>query len=392
MHEEEQPTQPASVSTDASVMISEERARFRRGVKRVSILVVLIVVGAHLLVGVGAGIWVVARYFDKPKPVFTSKPVEMKPEPPKHVLPTQETAAQKPQASMSKQIQSLKPSALTLPALPNVPVDVAVPMDPTAPTSVGEGVAMGTGTGAGTGDGFFGGAGKPGSGLLEGTLYDLKQTKDRQDSKMDLDKYAQEVSRVADRGPAGILGKYYAAPVKLYLPNLSIPQISADDAPKEFKVEKEVQPKMWLAVYEGKVIAPESGRFIFDGFCDDILLVWINKRLVLDGSLHVASPIGGPRGQRKTPEVTMQKGVSYNIQIAIGEMPGGVFYAWLQLKNVKTNKPFWFRVTSDPIKWDSSKPLQNPLANPPSADNGPVFLPASVSKSASSLSGVGGGM
>ncbi|HVE15161.1 MAG TPA: hypothetical protein VNB29_00430, partial [Chthoniobacterales bacterium] len=90
MHEEEQPTQPASVSTDASVMISEERARFRRGVKRVSILVVLIVVGAHLLVGVGAGIWVVARYFDKPKPVFTSKPVEMKPEPPKHMLPTQE--------------------------------------------------------------------------------------------------------------------------------------------------------------------------------------------------------------------------------------------------------------------------------------------------------------
>jgi hypothetical protein len=390
---EEPSHQPSHVTPEASVLVSEERARFRRRVRKVSILVVLIVVGAHLLVGFGAAVWVVARYFEKPKAQFTAvNQVEMKPEETKHRLAMAKVESMQQKKVYNNRIQSLKPSALVLPELPNIPVDTAVPIDTsTVQTTNLEGTGVGTtGNGTGTGSDFFGGSGKAGSGLLEGTFYDLKQTKDGQDSKMDVKKYAEEMGRLAARGPS-ILGKYFAAPVKLYLPHLSIPEISADDAPKAFKVEDKVRPKMWVAVYEGTLIAPETGRFKFDGYCDDILYVWVNRHLVLDGSLQKSTDMGdADRGKRKTPEITMQKGNRYNVQIAIGEMPGGVFYAWLQLKNAKKDKPYWFRVTSAPVNWDRGKKLPQPNSDPPDADeNGPVFLPATVGKSASSISGVG---
>lgn len=384
--------QPPSASAEATVLVSEERVRFRRGVKRVSITVVLIVVAAHLLVGLGAAVFVVARYFDKPKAQFTQvKQVEMKPEEAKHRLQMAEVESMKPKPSLNNRIQSLKPSALVLPSLPNVPVDTAIPIDTSAaPSSALAAGVSAVGTGTGSGSGFFGSAGSVGSGLLEGTLYDLKQMKDGSDSKMDLGKYDSEMRRVADRGPNGVLSKYFAAPVKLYLPHLAIPQIGAKDAPSAFKVADKVQPKMWLAVYNGTVIAPESGHFMFDGFADDVLLVWVNRRLVFDGGLFWYSPIGGDRGKRKTPAFTMQKGSSYNLQIAIGERPGGYFIAWLQAKNMQTGKAFWVRVTSEPVNWDSAKPFWKGSDVPPGADpNGPIWLPASVSKSASSISGVG---
>ncbi|HVE15343.1 MAG TPA: hypothetical protein VNB29_01340, partial [Chthoniobacterales bacterium] len=355
-------------------------------------LVVLIVVGAHLLVGLGAAVWVVAQYFDKPKAKFTAKPVDIKPEPPKHMLPTQDTSSRRPSASMAKQIQSLMPSTLAMPPMPEVPVDVSVPVDSAPTADLGAGTPQ-VGGGTGTGSGFFGSAGKPGSGLLEGTLYDLKQLKNGSPSGMDRNKYMSELARIADRGPQrSLFSRYYEAPTKLYLPHLAIPQIKADDAPKEFHVEDKVQPRMWVALYEGKIVAPETGKFMLYGMGDDILLVWLNRRLLIDGSYYPVSPLGGPKvipAQRKTPDFTMQKGSVYTLQILIGENPGGGFYAWLQAKNLDTGKVFWVRMTGEPVQWDRSKPMNRPDATPLDAENGPIWAPAMEGKSASNLSGMG---
>ncbi len=98
--------------------------------------------------------------------------------------------------------------------------------------------------------------------------------------------------------------------------------------------------------YHGKVTPPESGRFRFVGFSDDVLVVLVNDRVVLDGSLK--SPLRGAARRKyfhqthtvdgwqtyvgKTMAVT--EGRPIDLKVLIGERPGGHFSGYLLIEKI----------------------------------------------------------
>jgi len=256
-------------------------------------------------------------------------------------------------------------SSLARVALPDMP-DIPNNMGPTIAGAMGSGgfgAAGGLGGGGGGGGGsgrgqgngfskitFFGLQGGKETDGLVGTFYDLKQTQDRKPTKMKaLEKegvnikteenveYIQLVSRFSRNWSQSALNGFFKAPEKLVAYQIMIPTISANEAPKAFNAEKECAPRRWLIHYQARIVPPRSGKFRFRGRADDILMVRYNGSNALDGNFSLFS-IG--RSVNTTSEsnngqlvggkwITMQKGVPADIEIIIGECPGGHFSARL---------------------------------------------------------------
>jgi hypothetical protein len=266
-----------------------------------------------------------------------------------------------------KRIVTKDVSAITLPEPPELPNDEATP---TAMSGM-EGV-MGMGLGNGLGKGGNGGGGgiplfgAPDGSGLEGYLYDLKQTPDGKPSGMDPSRYHKVLMDFVNRNwDEAVLAAYYKSSSPLYVSQIMIPTMDAEAGPKAFGLDSEVQPKMWIVWYKGKVAAPATANYRFAGFCDDILLVRINGKPVLDGSI---SPVdtrlpqdrpwpcaweswagyGPPYGQlRQGPSIPFTKGEKVDIDIIIGEEPGGQFNAALFVFDVE--KPILFDGAGQPL-------------------------------------------
>lgn len=338
-------------------------AERRKRIRRLIILIVLISVGVHLIFGVGAGIWVIARYFTRPQAQFTvQKTVNMQPEEREHQLQMEEVTSLRPKPVYNNRIQSLRPSKLALPELPTVPLDAITPIDTDA--LVSEQIdGMGKyGDGSGKGGGFFGGAGMTGTGLLEGTFYDLKQTGEGQPTDMAFQDFEQSgkwdiaapVNGVYDRAMRKVvssgmspssLREYFRSPRQLYLSQLYIPAIAADEAPKAFEVSDKVKGRRWVALYRGVVSPPVDGNYRFAGWGDDVLVVRFNNRVVLDASL--AQPTGKPQGKTYPhsglpygwqtvvgASFQAKAGAAYPMELLIGERPGGEYSGYLLLEKI----------------------------------------------------------
>jgi hypothetical protein len=353
------------------VVVSEERQRFRRKIRKVSAMVVLIVIAAHLLVGLVAAIYIVARGLVPPDHGFVQRPVEIKPVPPPHALPTDHPDS-RTQAALNNRLQSPKPATLMMPSLPPAPVDIDIPVqvDPGQihylPTTGPNDKNNGTGTGN-----PFGQPGQLASGLLEGTFYDLKQLKNGTPTNIDNPGWDAEVQHFLRNGPS-MLQKYFRAPKNIYTAKMAIPAIAADGAPEAFSVQDTVQPRHWLAVYNGRVTAPETGRYRFIGAADDVMLVYVRHKLVFDSRAGKVSEFGGREGI----EFTAQQNNACDIQIVIGENPGGIFMAWLQIQK-DGGQPYWFRVSNEKVNFKSTgkeNPVQQP--QPKMLEQGPPWLPA----------------
>lgn len=208
------------------------------------------------------------------------------------------------------------------------------------------------GTGWGDGTGFGGGGaqtafGRTGGGGLEGKFYDLKQ-----DRKGEINSIGEFFNKNGGSGPPRqkrMFGEYrsledrrfgesslrdfYQAKTALSFSHLVMPaNTRADVAPKSFNVEKEVEASAWVVVYDGKINPVEPGEYQFNGFFDDVLLVYVDERLVLDGSWtedfsdmkHTFKK--GPEMARGKPIregkwVRLISGTS--VKIVVGESPGG---------------------------------------------------------------------
>jgi hypothetical protein len=176
-----------------------------------------------------------------------------------------------------------------------------------------------------------------------GTLYDLKQKKGG--GSADMIRFLKEF---ADSGfQRALLRDFYAAETRLYATQFFLPQISAAEAPRSFQVEKEVQPKNWIAFYEGRFAAPKTGRYRFVGQGDDVLIVRVNSKVVFDGSIITGNG-GSLTGWKPGPGqieksqgpvayiplvygdwMDLEKGVNNPTQVVLGEMPGENFCAYL---------------------------------------------------------------
>ncbi len=227
---------------------------------------------------------------------------------------------------------------------------VKIPSLPAA-FSNAKGSGLGGSGSAGAGSGSaFGSTTDDGSGLMVGYLYDLKQTADRKPTGMTPGQYHQILGQFVKRGwDESILTAYYKYPTPLYASHILIPDMDAFAGPSSFHAEKEVAASMWIVLYKVKRSPPQSGAYYFAGFADDILLVRVEGDTVLDGSItpvadgpppHVPWPndwVDENRmgesyhyGQlRESSRLALPGGLPVNIEVLIGEEPGGQFSASL---------------------------------------------------------------
>lgn len=279
--------------------------------------------------------------------IYSDKEPEFEPPPAAAVEPPPKVVRLNPQdmkQSSSKQRIAVKNVNLNL-------QDLDVPTLPNAGR-----VAFGNfGGGLGLGDmsgmnlpqfeSLFGGS--SGSGL-EGTFYDLKQEKDGDPTGVDTGNDYYEVTQefVRRRWSESVLKKFYAADKKLYASTFIIPTVSANSAPEAYGVADQVEPSRWIAHYKGTYVAPETGKYRFWGYADDMLFVRMDGDMVLDGSradgkysdwktpepeLHKKHSIGnGTLGVGKW--FTLRKGESVPMEVLLGERPGGQFGAYLLIE------------------------------------------------------------
>jgi len=209
----------------------------------------------------------------------------------------------------------------------------------------------GSGSGEGTGIGkgkvklgsYFGGK-NMGSRVMTGYLYDFKQDSNRNVQSYNKGIYGN-LSRVfTDSWRISEIKQFYRSAEPLQLTQVMIPMMGADAAPAAFGVADEVQPRGWMAHYEGNITPPETGKFRLWGKADDVLIVRINEEIVLDASLtdgysnaDMSKVRTGEGGLYSGKWMELREGESYPIELVIGEVPGGGFNAYLLVEQEGQN-------------------------------------------------------
>lgn len=330
--------------------MSDLKTRVIRYLKRAGAGSMMISIIVHVVIVAVATIWVVSSVQVQRKAQFkggdnagstVQHPVKMS-----NTQPHLDT--------LTKRLSVVTPnSAVALPDLPTNPDS-----GPSSPTLNGN---LGGAPGAAGGlkgplMPIFGFKEAQSGGTLVGRFYDLKQSQGHR-ATPDLAKLgparlaAKEVSEfiASGWGPAS-LSHFYRAPISLYATQIFVPEMSADEAPKAYGVEKEVKPMAWIAHYKGKISPPATGTYRFVGAGDDIMAVRLDGRLVLDcGGVKVSSfkpdranaptyryqyenngwTIATRGGFVVGNRMELRAGLFYNIDIVFSEGPGGFFCAML---------------------------------------------------------------
>lgn len=253
------------------------------------------------------------------------------------------------------------------------------------------GFGGGTGTGIGTGSGpgvgkmsrtLFGSTAKSKE-SLEGHFYDLKQSKDKVELPGGPEARAKAIEEFITSGfsPAK-LQTFFQASSALYTTHIFFPNMNTTEAPKAFNVEKDVKPSGWIAHYQAVVAPPTSGMWRFVGWGDDFLVVGVNRKVVLDGS------IWGLNVEGKVDTLPGMFGVAGNwidwkadefrkVDIVIGDHIPINFGGWLYVQKKdeppragETTPPLYlFRITNTKV----ALPKNVLGTHPPILDDGPVF-------------------
>lgn len=271
---------------------------------------------------------------------YTSS-VDPNPDPDVKKAPT--NLSRKPSAPSMAAVRVIAAQAM---AEISIPVPEVEPVMPSM--DFGDGDNFGDGWDR-NGDGATGGGGMFGStssipGALKGRLFDFKQ--DRRGKPISYDpsvrNYADLASAAERRDFAhNSLTKFFMAPHELNLTHFAIPFTPADRGPEYFGAKETIQPSGWLAVYQGRIVAPVSGRYRFRGAADDYMVVLIEGRRNLvacwpDTQQEVAGRWKGGKmeGSNKSPLgnallyagdwMDLKAGVPVDIGVGVGERPGGM--------------------------------------------------------------------
>jgi len=188
---------------------------------------------------------------------------------------------------------------------------------------------------------FFGARSQK-DGALIGIFYDFKQTQKGEKIKRD---YRKIIDKFLNQGwDESVLKEFYRATQPVYATQVFIPYIHADDAPRAFGVDKRVKPSQWMVHYKGQVCSNTGGTFRFIGLADDILAVGVNSETVLVAPIRDAKyavdwkpgegpETKGPCGLMKFGTwFTVKKNEVIDLDILVGEIPGSLFGAWLQIE------------------------------------------------------------
>ncbi len=194
------------------------------------------------------------------------------------------------------------------------------------------------------------GARSPTGGALIGIFYDFKQSQKGLPVNRD---YREVVEKFLNQGwDESVLGEFYRATQPLYATQVFIPLMPANDCPRAFGVEKRVKPSHWLVHYKGQVSSSTGGTFRFLGTADDFLAVGVNSQTVLVAPMTTHKynvvdyhPTEGPMinchsGPMKFGTwFTVKKDEVIDLDVIVGELPGGVFCAYLLIEEKGADKP-----------------------------------------------------
>ncbi len=265
---------------------------------------------------------------------------------------------------LQKIVANTNAASISLPDLPMDSIDLPETSSLMGGGSMGSGGFGKAGAGGGFGEGiglgglkgmtpvtFFGQLGGDG---LPGIFYDLKQNPKREAIEYNVNDYGAILAKAASKKfAASAMADYYQATQKMSFTFLAVPYMAADEGPKAFNVQNEVQPRGWFVHYTGMIVPPKPGDWRFVGNFDDALVVYINNKCVLDGSwlnignLDVRQPdpeikqaFGGPPVLTPTQHCYAGKWVKIDgptkIDILVGERPGGRVGGLLLVQHKRT--------------------------------------------------------
>jgi hypothetical protein len=184
---------------------------------------------------------------------------------------------------------------------------------------------------------------------LEGTFYDFNRTFNGRSYSIDKDIFITEIARfIASGWKTTQLSRYYRSPKKLYTTTIAIPPIPSPLAPSAFG-EPDNRDFCWMVHYKGKLVHKDGIRFRFVGTADDIIVVAVNGKTVLNGSrgwdrtsnnwVDCAPWTPSSADHRKWhilsdsaavgDLIELEPGVPVDLDVMFAEVPGGNFNAVL---------------------------------------------------------------
>jgi len=193
----------------------------------------------------------------------------------------------------------------------------------------------------------FGGGQSIGNDFL-GTFYDFKRDRRGRNIPMSALTFTDILAKFVRNGwDASDFMRYYRSPKELYATSIMMPPILSSFGPEAFN-EFNTSGYLWMVHYKGELVHHEDITFRFRGMGDDVLVVRVDGEVVLaaswpDGSWGMQN-IGSfwqsdSADSRKymlggnTAEVgdwiTLEAGVPLDMEVIIGEVPGGGFSALL---------------------------------------------------------------
>jgi hypothetical protein len=146
--------------------------------------------------------------------------------------------------------------------------------------------AAGGGTGFGGGTAFGSAAGSDNE--FCGYFYDLKQTPDHQDTKMDLPTEESTIANFCRNGwnEDDLASHFFKSPKPLYTNEFMIPIVFSTEGVKAFGLDGVCQPGYWVAIYHLEVKPTHSGTYHIAGYGDDFLVVRVDGNTVLESGYY----------------------------------------------------------------------------------------------------------
>lgn len=310
----------------------------------------------HLLLFIGAGLWVVQSNQVQRKLNFSG---------------AAQPAPSAPQPSPEYKVQAARRNATSAPLAPtrisstSEAAKIAIPDTPLSTPAFG---AMPTSISgmAGAGKGSFGMAtsstgkagmsstGMPSTGSevsvfgfkgastlkgMTGHLYDLKQNPDK--SPTDYDNHnRQNVLKIvntlnAKQFDLSVLSPFFRANDELTASRFWIPSMTSAQMPRSFGVEKEVKPISLVVRYKAKVVPPKEGTYRFVGFGDDFIGVKLDGKVILPFDrkgtrLYCRGENAGAfyeitkKGHAVSDSVTLSKNQVCELEVILIEWSGGL--------------------------------------------------------------------
>ncbi|MDF7808171.1 hypothetical protein P4E94_12030 [Pontiellaceae bacterium B12219] len=188
-----------------------------------------------------------------------------------------------------------------------------------------------------------------------GTFYDFKRDRTGRTVPMDPHQFVAEVAGFI-RGDWRIseLARFYRSPKQLYAGCFMVPPVKSSVAPAAFD-EADTVGYCWLAHYKGQLVYHDDITFRFWGQGDDIMAVRVDGEEVLmaswpGGSWSTQEALTSAAGgwQSSSPKsrtytmgnnkavvgdwITLKKGEPLDMEVIIGEVPGGTFCSMLTVE------------------------------------------------------------